>query len=159
MDPRAAIERIVRAIVGDTLYLRSFACTVERDHGDNHLDLLPDDQQVRGTGLSRVPIKHGLPGVSVRVVTGSRVLLGFVEGDPSKPYASLWDPGSIEELILGGPTGSPAARQGDAVEVLLPPAVFSGTVGGSPATGVLTFTMNKALGVITAGSGKVKVAP
>jgi hypothetical protein len=67
-------------------------------------------------------------------------------------------------LTLGGVDGANAARLGDAVEVLLPPAVISGTaiVAGSPTpspiTGVLTFTGSKALGVITAGSAKVRIA-
>lgn len=158
MDPRAALERFVQWVTRDALYLRNFACTVERDHGDNHLDLLPDDERVRGTGLSRVPIRHGLPGVSVRVVTGSRVLLGFVAGDPGQPYASLWDPGSIEELAFDG-GGASVARVGDIVVCSWPATLaVTGVVAAAPPgafTGTLTIATQSS-GTIQSGAARVK---
>jgi hypothetical protein len=157
-DPRKHLERFIRWVMRDVTYLATYVCTVERQHDDGSLDLLPDDERVRGMGLSGIPVKHGLPGVDVRAVTGSRVLLGFVNGDPRQPYAALWSASSIESITIGGAGAAPAARQGDAVEVLLPPAIFSGTIGGVPASGVLTFPLVKTMGVITAGSGKVGIA-
>jgi len=159
VEPRAALERIIRAVVGhDPLYLRNFECTVERDHGDQTLDLLPDDERVRGTGLSRVPIRHGLPGVSVRVVTGSRVLLGFADGDPRKPYASLWHRGSIEELAFDGGAAS-VARVGDVVVCSWPATVpFTGTLVG-PVSGAITGTLTigtQSSGTIQSGAARVK---
>lgn len=113
--------------------------------------------------LLPVSMWPGVAGVHAQLTPGAEVLVEFVEGDRTMPivthFAGKDGAGFVPvQLTLGGPTGAPAARQGDAVEVLLPPAVFSGTVDGRPATGVLTFTLNKALGVITAGSGKVRVA-
>jgi hypothetical protein len=124
---------------------------VERDHGDGTLDLLPDDPRVRGTGLSRVPIRHGLPGVTVRVVTGSRVLLGFVEGDPRKPYASLWQPGSIEEVSFDGGTAG-VARIGDIVVCSWPASLpFTGTL-----TGAVSGTITGTLTIATQSSGNIQ---
>lgn len=105
----------------------------------------------------------GVPGTHAVLTPGAEVLVEFVEGDRTMPivthFAGKGGAGFVPvTLTLGGDTGVAAARQGDAVEVLLPPAVFSGTIGGSPASGVLTFPMNKTEGTITAGSGKVKVA-
>jgi hypothetical protein len=109
----------------------------------------------------------GVAGVHAVLVPGSECLVEFIEGDRALPIVTHFagkDGVGFEpaELVLGGAVGSPVARQGDAIEGLLPPAVFTGTItlpsGPSPATGVLTFVTQKFLGVITAGSAKVKSA-
>lgn len=105
----------------------------------------------------------GVAGVHAELAPGAEVLVQFLEGDRAQPivtaFAGKDGAGFVPtQLMLGGAGGAPAARQGDAVEVLLPPAVFSGTINGQPATGMLTFPVNKALGTITAGSGKVRIA-
>jgi hypothetical protein len=92
------------------------------------------------------------------------VLVTFIDGDRGQPivthFAGVDGAGFVPvAIVIGGDPGAPAARQGDAVEVLLPPAVFSGSIAGfGAASGVLTFPLNKATGIITAGSGKVKIA-
>lgn len=104
---------------------------------------------------------HGVPGVVATLVPGADVLVGFVGGDRSRPYVqsyvAMLGPAA---LAIGGPVAScsPAARTGDAVEVTLPPASFSGTIGGSPATGTVTWAPpQKATGVITGGSTVVRI--
>lgn len=114
-------------------------------------DLLP---------LSFMP---GVPGAYPELAPGAEVLVAFIEGDRAQPvvlaFAGKDAPGFVPvRLTLGGAAGSPAARQGDMVEVTLPPAAFVGTVSGAPATGVITFSAPKALGVITGGSTKVRVS-
>jgi len=140
---------------------------------DGTVDVKPDAAKL-GAGLAMVPIRHGLPGVTVRVKAGARVLLGFEGGDITRPFAALWEAGGLESLTieasgkvivkapvvcLGDEEGAqPLARVGDLVEVALPPlAPFSGTIGGAPATGAITFT-DTALGFISSGSdvGKSK---
>lgn len=110
-----------------------------------------------------VSLWPGIPGMHATLTPGAIVLVEFVEGDRTLPIVTHFAGADSEgfvpvELVLGGTAGSPAARQGDAVEVLLPPMVFSGTIGGVPASGVVTSPLVKTLGVITAGSSKVKVA-
>jgi len=112
-----------------------------------------------------IPVSQcpGVPGALARLTPGAQVLVQFLEGDPTMPvitgYGGPGEDGfAATELVLGGEEGAPVARQGDAVEVLLPPAVFSGTISGAPASGVLTFPLMKANGTITAGSGKVKAS-
>jgi hypothetical protein len=105
----------------------------------------------------------GVPGAHAQLAVGAEVLVEFIEGHRGMPIVTAFvgaggDGFVPTSLTLGGDSGAPVARQGDAVEVLLPPAVFSGTIGGSPASGVLTFPLNKTSGVITAGSSKVKAA-
>jgi hypothetical protein len=120
----------------------------------------------RASGLPDVlPISMwpGVPGMHATLTPGAEVLVEFIEGDRTMPvvvgFVGRGGTGHVPVVIeLGGEGGSEVARRGDEVEVLLPPAVFSGTIGGAPATGVLTFTLNKTSGVITNGSAKVKVA-
>ena len=52
--------------------------------------------------------------MTVRVTTGARVLLGFEAGDPARPVATLWESGSVTELVVNGATTG-AARVGDSV--------------------------------------------
>lgn len=113
--------------------------------------------------LLPVSMWPGLAGAHAELAPSAEVLVTFVEGDRAQPIVTHFAPkdgtGFVPvRLTLGGEDGPPAARQGDGVEVLLPPAMFAGTIGGSPASGVLTFTTSKTLGVITAGSGKVRIA-
>jgi hypothetical protein len=129
-DPKDALARFVRFIMRDTVYLGTYAATVQAQHADDTLDLLPDDERVRGNGLTNVPIRHGLPGVRVRVVVGSRLSLGFENGDPRRPFAALWEPGAIELISFNGGTQR-IARQGDPVTCFWPPAaVITGTITG-----------------------------
>jgi hypothetical protein len=114
--------------------------------------------------LGPVELWPGVASAHAELTPGSHVLVQFVEGDRAQPIvthvaprgASGWIPTTV---TIGGESGPPAARQGDAVEVLLPPAVFNGTMNGStPLTGVMTFTATKAVGAITGGSAKVRIA-
>lgn len=105
----------------------------------------------------------GVPGAYAELAPGAEVLVSFIEGDRAQPvvthFAGVDGVGFVPgSLILGGKTGSPAARQGDGIEALLPPALFTGTVGGSPATGTIAWASPKLVGVITGGSGKVRIA-
>ena len=64
------------------------AKVVTQGSAPNALDLQPDDSRIPPMG--GVPIRHGLPGVSIHVTTGSTVLVGWENGDPSRPFCALW---------------------------------------------------------------------
>jgi hypothetical protein len=101
----------------------------------------------------------GAPGLETTLQLGSEVLVMFEGGSASSPIVIGYTYGSNstpQSLTLCGP-GAPAARQNDAVVVTLPPAIFSGTIGGSPATGVVNWAVPQAQGIITSGSGKVQI--
>lgn len=120
----------------------------------------------RGAGLpdlGPVSMWPGLAGLYTDLTPGAEVLVSFVEGDRSQPivtgFAGPGGQGFVPvHITLGGVAGAPAARVGDAVETLLPPATFSGQLNGAPISGVLTWPNTKALGTITAGSSKVSIA-
>jgi len=109
----------------------------------------------------------GSPSTHAQLALGAYVGVQFFEGDRAQPivtaFAGRDSPGHVATLLeLGGPNGAACARQGDTVEVLLPPLVLSGTmiIGGvpTPFTAVAQGLLPKAQGVIMSGSGKVKVA-
>jgi hypothetical protein len=153
-DVKDSLAAFVRRVMKNTLYHAQYICTVQSQDADGNLDLLPDDERIRGTGLSRVPIRHGIPGVTVRVLPGSRVTLAFEAGDPSRPFAALWDPGAIEEISFNDGR-APVARVGDYVTVFWPAScLVTGMLGALAFTGTMTIT-SPSVGIIRGGSPKV----
>lgn len=153
--------------------LAFYSARVVRQNEDGTLELKPDEKRF-GDGLSAVPIRHGLPGVSVRVKSGARILLGFDGGDVRRPFAALWEPGSLESLTIEAETkvvviapsvvlgdedkAAPVATLGCVVECLMPPLVpIAGTLNGAPFSGSLTIT-DPILGVIDSAASKTKVS-
>jgi len=122
----------------DVTYHRHYSATVQLQSGET-VHLLPDDDDIRGAGLTDVKIMHGLPGVAVKVLPGTKMTLFFLNGDPKEPRAALWEGGSIEISFNGGVM--PIARVGDQI------SITSAVAGPYPVTGV---------GIITAGTPTVK---
>lgn len=83
--------------------LAFYDAEVKAMNDDGTVDIKPDSSRW-GPGLSRVPIRHGLPGVTVRVKKGARVRLSFAGGDERSPYVALWDPGSLDTLTIEAET-------------------------------------------------------
>lgn len=75
-------------------YSRLYPSRVVRQAGDGSLEIIPDATNLRGNGLTGVPLRIGVPGLSVRVPPGGRVLLFFENGDPKHPACGLWPDGS-----------------------------------------------------------------
>jgi hypothetical protein len=101
---RTALERLIRWVMRDTLFLGLYTAQVVRQAADGTLDLMPADDRLRSQGLQAIPLRHGLPGVTVQVPAGEQVLLGFDAGDPSKPYAALWHAGQATKITFGDMT-------------------------------------------------------
>lgn len=102
----AGMSAIVEGLVGNRIdYARMYVAKVVRQHSDRSLDLLCEDETMRGTGIAHVPIRHGLPGVIVQVPAGGKVLLFFENADPALPAAALWPDGtSVTAIDITAPT-------------------------------------------------------
>lgn len=149
------LARFIRWVMRDVRYHKLYPSTVQSQDGFGPVSLTPDDEEIRGQGLDAVTLWHGLPGVEVKVKPGARVLLGFHAGDPARPYAKLWESGSIEELRFDGGT-QPLAREGDPVTVYWPPEMIcKGTVPAGAFVGTMTITTPGG-GMIDKGSDRVK---
>jgi hypothetical protein len=158
-------RRLVQHFASKYDFSGLYPARVVSQNADGSLELRPDDPDRFGLGLSRVPLRLGLPGVAVKVRKDSRVLLSFEGFDPQRPIATLWDAASAEELtftcegkvIVNAPkvflgdeeNAQPVACLGDVVEVVFPPtAVLTGTVGGAPLEAVAVVA-DSLLGIIS----------
>ncbi|HEU4406753.1 MAG TPA: hypothetical protein VFS43_15915 [Polyangiaceae bacterium] len=156
-------------------YLALYPARVAAQNDDGTLELVPDDSRFKG--LSRVPIRPGLPAVTLEVERDSRVLFGFEGGDRSRPYASVWDASVVTSMTiraetkvvviapsveLGGEGGSPVARVGDTVACVLPSKMpVAGLIGVPPATQPFTGFIDVSdpvLGVIEGGALHTKAS-
>ena len=89
------ISAVVESLVGNRIdYSRLYPAKVVKQASDGSLELLADDARMRGNGITRVPIRHGIPGCVVTVPPGGKVQLFFEGGDPKRPAAALWPDGS-----------------------------------------------------------------
>jgi len=92
------LARIVDDVMRRVDWYAWYPARVLGQSEDGTLELRPDNPRV--PGLSKVPLRLGVPGVRVNVLPGARVLVGFEGGDPSRPVASLWERQSCVEIAL-----------------------------------------------------------
>ena len=108
------LTAFVDQVTGNKIdYSRMYPSRVIRQAGDGTLEIMPDDQVIRGNGLTGIPIKHGVPGLKVTVPPGGRIQLFFEGGDSKRPAAALWADGSsvtsaeltlVSELTITAPS-------------------------------------------------------
>ena len=107
-------------------YYRPFFGTVVAQKG-NTVDVVPDDPMMPATGLQGIPLRHGLPGISVSVTVDpmkkTSVVVAYENGDPARAYASLW---------AGSEAGVTAVWAADLL-------TLGGTVGAEPPVKGVTF--------------------
>lgn len=177
MTPLEALDRFVRHVLGEYRYERSYPSVVERSYDGGDVDVLPDDDVVKGIGLQRVPAPSIAPSTFARAEAGARCLLAFAEGNPRKPQIIAWEYAQDSATVqLDGGTTS-VARKGDLVDVLLsastpiagvmsatistpnpspPPATVDTPVpSGTPFTGLAVIPL-PVRGAIIGGAPKVK---
>lgn len=97
---RDAIERTIRRATSRLPFSAGSMYRVVAQRADGLLEVIPDDA---GAGLPNlvVPLMLSIPG-SVRVPQGARVLVEYADGNPSRPYASLFETTGVDEVKIGG---------------------------------------------------------
>ena len=96
---KSALARMVKTFAARLDYLALYpARVVSMDVGAQTVEIKPDDERV--PDLADVPLRHGLPGIEVEVESGARVLLGFEGGDPTRPFAMLWQGETLKSLTI-----------------------------------------------------------
>ncbi len=93
----------IRNAVTPVDYFAFYSARVITQDSDLTLQLQPDDSRL--PGMAKVPIRLGIPNATAQVQAGSRGLVGFENGDPSKPFWGPWDTSTLTLLDIGG-TGS-----------------------------------------------------
>jgi hypothetical protein len=161
----------VRSLFSRLDYLALYPSRVVSQNGDGTLELQPDDPRL--PGLSGVPVRLGLPGTTVEVQAGARVLLGFEAGDPARPVATLWEGGPLAKLTVVAATelhvdggselhltagkvllkegATPVAKEGSATTGHQ--HTLTGTAGPYPISGSAVMTTD----TIAAGAGSPNV--
>lgn len=127
-----SLESFVRRVLGDYRFERVYPATVER-YSSGAVDVIPDDESIRGLGMQKLTVRVGVPSASVSVEPGARCLVAFAEGDQRRPYVCAWEYKRASAVVFldGGDAG--VARHGDLVDVLLGALAtpIAGVVGGS----------------------------
>ena len=174
-DGKAWFLALVESALERTDYHAAYVSRVVSQSADGSLSVVPDSGKI--PPMTDVPIRYGVPGVSVKVSPGARVLVGFDGGDRRFPIATVWESAAVTELRvtcstkvildcpdvnLGNEAGAPIARLGDVVEVLFPPtAILAGVLGVPPATQPITGTLtivDSLVGIITSGATRAKAS-
>lgn len=142
---RAAIVRLGPDV--DTLALHPATVVTQSEDGST-VDVRCENPRL--ASMTKLPLWLGAPGLRAWVPRGASVLVGFLGGDRSLPFATLWWKSEAEELrfkasrkvsfdtpdlVLGGESGGRAvACVGDAFTFsgISPtgPVTGSGTLGG-----------------------------
>jgi hypothetical protein len=80
--------------VPTALYQNLYRARVLKQHANlKRLDLQADAVEI--PPLSNIPLRIGVPGLDATLAPGHSLLLGWENGQPDRPYASLWEPGTL----------------------------------------------------------------
>ena len=96
----AGLTALVRDLLSGTDYHALYPCEVVSQNEDDSLELKSESSRL--PSLSNVKIRIGIPGARARLAPGARVLVGFENGDPKRPYAGLWESATLLELVING---------------------------------------------------------
>jgi hypothetical protein len=149
-----SIAKIVHNTVAHIDYFTLYDAKVVSQSADlTTVDVQPGDTRL--PGMSKVPLRPGLAGMSVQVTPGGFIRIGWDRGNPSMPYAALWQGGETPiKVILKGVTVYIGDESG--ANPLPTKADFdahthlAGTLanGGGPVTGVTGAPVAPATGTI-----------
>lgn len=129
---KRALADFVDAIMSRVDYHALYPAKVVSQSG-TLVDVVVDD--TRFGSLTKVPIRTFAPDVVVTVSPNARVLIGFENGKPDQPYASLWQSGAIVSVAIAGDTDAVAlASRVDALELAVTGHVHTSAAPGSPTT-------------------------
>jgi hypothetical protein len=115
----AALAKILAALDPGAQFRGTFEYRVVTQSGER-LNLQPVRSRSRLPDLARVPVRAGVPGVKALHALGSKVLVSFLDADPSRPAVVGFDspdqPGWHPiQLLLGDAPQLGVARQTDPV--------------------------------------------
>ncbi len=105
---KGSLVSIIRGVMREVAYHKPYPARVIQQDADGTLHLRPDSAVL--PGLTGVPIRYGVPGVTARVPPGTRCIVAFENGDPQTPVVMGFEPGAVLELSLDGGTRAVARR-------------------------------------------------
>lgn len=165
-DGKALLFGLVERALERTDYHAQYVARVVSQNSDGLLSVVPDNDKM--PPMTEVPIRYGVPGISAKVESGARVLIGFEGGDRRRPIATVWESAALMELRIvsttkivvespdvsisdGVSSAAPVARVGDPIDI-----VFDATAIAAAA--LAGTAIIQAVGVISAGATNVKAS-
>ena len=103
MNLPEAVTKLLKPFLRRLDYQALYPGTVLKDWGTLKVDVKPDVPVVASAlpDLVEIPLRVSFPGlVSVKLKAGARVLLGFEQGDPSKPFALPYSATDLESFVI-----------------------------------------------------------
>lgn len=89
---KAAVTSITRQATSRIDYFGLYDARLVSQSADlSTVDVTPADPRLGG--MSRVPLRLGLPGIKAQVSPGATLRIGWDRGNPQYPFASLWNGG------------------------------------------------------------------
>jgi hypothetical protein len=82
---------IKKASESSVAYSQCYPAKLVLQDADGSVHMTPDDERVRGQGLTKIPLVYGLPGCSAQIAPGSRARLVFDAGNAGQPMCTGWD--------------------------------------------------------------------
>jgi hypothetical protein len=144
---RAALSALVASVQAEQRFFGAYEYSVAAQNG-NRIDANPTDGSLGLPPVTSVPMRFT---DKVTLPVGYRVLVGFVNGQPTRPYVAAGDPDASPELVAIAGTGPAVARVGDTVTISQ--AQFT-AAGPSNSGGPVTIAHDMQA-TITSGSSKV----
>lgn len=96
---RKVVKEIVKTVVGpiDTHIL--YSATVVGQPTPTTIDVKLDDGRFGLPGMSHLPLYFGIPGVTADIPSGTKVVVGFLNGSRAKPVCLVgWNSGDPVEV-------------------------------------------------------------
>ncbi|MBI2388632.1 MAG: hypothetical protein HYV09_03360 [Deltaproteobacteria bacterium] len=97
---KGSLVSIIRSVMSEVDYHKPYPARVVVQDSDGTLQLKPDSDRI--PGLTGVPIRYGIPGVTARVPPGTRCIVEFENGDSRTPIVTAFEPGALIELSFDG---------------------------------------------------------
>lgn len=143
-----AIRELVRRLLPDSPEWRASTYVVVTANSDGTLDLVPPPDAKHLPELKNVEQWEG--GVRYVPNAGTQVVVLYRDDRRTRPIAIAFAP---DVNPFAG-----VARLGDTVTFLMPPATFTGTINGLPASGAVVWP-SQSTGTITTSSARTKAGP
>lgn len=113
---KAALEALVRRTLWKVDYATIYPARVVAQAADGAVDVRFDTDRLGD--MQAVPLRVFVPGAVVKVAAGARLLVGFDGADPRRPYAMLFESGSLTELEIATAGGARIKLTGADVQIV-----------------------------------------
>lgn len=145
-----SIRELLRRMFPDAPEKRPDTYVVSSVNSDGTLDLVPPADARHLPEIKRAE-QWTAGGIRHAPLPGKEVMVLYRDYNRTRPVVFAIE---LDDTPFAG-----VARLGDTVTVLLPPATFSGTIGGSPATGMVVWAPGQTTGTIVTSSARTKAGP